>query len=518
MRREHRFFLGIVLIGVSIGIGLTASANVSATKTAQILLRRIYLPLALQEWSMRTAPVSLFGVSETSEFALASSPPAMNLGLTGSVSGIRTSVSWSAIEPIKHVPPQFDWGSADALLLPLLQQGFSPQVLILSNPTWAANTECGPLYDPNDIANFISALGARYPQVKYWTLYNEVDLTTFSQSTVHNGGCFGEADLDNNGIPDYADYAELMRVSWRALHSANPNAKLAFGLLAYDNFDPADSPPGYPGGCCFSYSFLDQLLAYMQAHPLPAGEQYADVLGFNNYLLYDKAYWEKHFPGDGISAKVNALQTIMAKYGFAFPLLASEISGAITSPDRPGSYAEQARDLAQLYIQSAASRLEQSIWFTYVDFPASCSNAALVAARPNVARIVETQAQANPSSAKAQSEKLSDCSGWTFGILDEDLKPKPSYFAFKTAAEQIGGWTPSKVIAKGELLIYFFTKDGAEKRVYYVKDAGPRQVHIKASQAQVVDLYGKTMLLQPDATGKITLTVGMEPVYVELYP
>ncbi len=516
MKRKRKLLFGLLCLTLCTLIGLTRSVHVSASSVSAEITPRIFLPLVSGQLNLQPPAVSLFGASDSNSFTMSRSPQGMTLAATAGMSGVRTSVAWAAIEPVKTSPPQFHWQSADAALVPLLQQGFSPQVLILANPTWAASTPCGPLYDPNYIADFVAGLGARYPQVKYWGLYNEVDLTTYSNHHSHNGGCFGEPDLDQNGKPDYADYAELMRVAWRALHGANPEAKLAFGLLAHDNFDPRDSPPGYPGGCCFAYSFADNLFAYMQAHPLPAGEQYGDILGFNNYMIYDRAFWEHYYPGDGISSKANSLQMRMSQYGLAFPMLTSEISATSTHPDFPFSFVQQARDLALLYIQSAASGLEQSIWWTFADMPSTCSNAELVAAHPTLARIAKARVPENLWLLPEKPPSADSCATWTFGIVDEHLKPKPSFFAFKTVQEQLGGWTFSKVVNKNGLFMYVFTRDGKQKRVYYVKDGAVRTLHLKAKRAVHVNVYGTQAVLKPNAQGKVTFSVGLEPVYLEL--
>ena len=73
------------------------------------------------------------------------------------------------------------------------------------------------------------------------------------------------------------------------------NAELVTGALAFDNFAEATAPPGYPAagkGGSFDYNFPQQLFAYMQAHTLPQGEKYFDILSFNFYFVYG-AYWEK---------------------------------------------------------------------------------------------------------------------------------------------------------------------------------------------------------------------------------
>src|SRR5437773_2326669 len=125
MVRKRHSWLGLVCIVLCILIGLTSSSSASAKNEPNALQPRVFLPLLSQEWSSGPAAVSLFGVSDSSEFTLAASPQAQNLALAAAVSGNRTSVAWSAIEPVRTTPAQFNWSSSDAKLLPLLQQGFS---------------------------------------------------------------------------------------------------------------------------------------------------------------------------------------------------------------------------------------------------------------------------------------------------------------------------------------------------------------------------------------------------------
>lgn len=487
-----------------------------AQARAPVLTPRVLLPLSLRGYRSEPPTASLFGVSDSTPLALVTTPQGQNLAITAGVYWNRTSVAWIGVEPVPSAPAQFHWDGPDSVIPPLLAQGIQPLVLIGDNPSWAAATPCGPVHNVADLAEFVGALGARYPAVRYWGFYNESDLTTYSVSHVSNGGCFGETDLDHNNTPDYADYAEMMRAAWKALHSANPEAKLVFGLLAYDNFDPNDSPPNYPGGCCFGYHFLDNLLGYMRAHPLPAGEQYADVLGFNDYRLYNDYYWELFYPGDGIAAKINALRQKMQEYGFNFPMLASEVSSGGTEPAAGGiSYHEQARDLARMMTQSAASGLDMSVWWTFADYPNPCGNSTAVASDLPAGQIKLAGAlRAARKQGGASPDEL--CSWPTHGIVDEYQRPKPSYYAFKIVSEQLRGWTPLAFKTKAGLSVFTFEQGPREKRVYYVKSGGPRTVTLTSPELRVVDLFGAPKVLRADDKGKVTLTVGEDPIYVEL--
>src|SRR5581483_6198614 len=255
--------LGLSLVVPSAGISSLRASSLTPTPSANV-------PRDLQNVAAELPAVPV-GISDRAGSALAFSPHGMSLARKAGIKYNRTSVLWAAVEPINTTPDYYHWSSTDYGISMLLSQGIEPVVLVFQSPSWAATTNCGPVRDPKQFGEFFGALVARYPQVKYWELFNEVDGAQYSTLKTSSGGCFGEDDLDGNGKPDYADYAELARVAWRAMHAANPNAQLLIGNLACDNFTPASQPKGYPGGCCFNYHFLDNLLGYMKAHPLTNG-------------------------------------------------------------------------------------------------------------------------------------------------------------------------------------------------------------------------------------------------------
>lgn len=487
--KRWRLVLVALLTLLMIGTGTRVEPSLAS---APLLTPRVFLPLELHEYDYAPPPPSPFGISDSSNLALAFSPYSASLATTAGISFNRTSVVWADVEPQNTTPDNYHWAHVDIAINSLLAQGIQPYVMIFRNPAWAASTDCGPVYNPADMAEFVGALAARYPRVTYWGLYNESDNAAYSIYHTSTGGCFGEDDLDQNGKPDYADYAELMRAVWSAMHAANPNAKLAFGNLAFDNFTPASYPPGYPGGCCFNYHFLDNLLGYMQAHPLPAGFKYADVLGFNNYLYYDVSYWEKRFPGIGLGAKAQALHDIMAPRGFDFPLVITEMSARSTVPPPDGiTRAQQARYLAELYAQVVYYKIGFGIWWTWAD---------------------------------SQDYECERCYLIKFGLLDTNLVPKPAYFAYQTLITQLRDFKPTDAIIKKRSVNLGFKNGRTVKRVVYVRtnpyapDPASVLMTFQATRIRVTDIFGTSYFVQDNGTGKIKLPVYGDPVYVEINP
>lgn len=485
-------WMGLGLVGLLlVGSGLSGShATLAAAPT---LTPRVYLPLQLRQWSSLPRPTAPFGVSDSPSFAVVSSPVALNLFQTAGLAYDRTSVDWNRLEPQHTTPDQYNWGFLDERLNPLFAQGIEPFMLILNTPPWAANTNCGPLYDPNEIGELLSALAARYPTVTYWGLYNEVDGAVYSIYQSSSGGCFGEPDLDGNGKPDYADYAELMRIGWKALHTTNPNAQLVFGIFAFDNFTPASAPPDYPGGCCFNYQFLDKLLGYMKLNPLPQDDKYADVMGFNNYLAYDLGYWDRRYPSVGAGAKILALRAKMAQYGFDFPMIISEMSSWPTLPSAEGvPQAIQARQAAQMYAETAFYDIKAVMWWPWSDYPdTNCG--------------VPVQ-----------------CDLFKYGLVDANQTPKLSYFALKTLVQQLGGYTPTTSEISDTKVNFGFKKANTVKRVVFARTNTFRDATVtfrfEAKRIRVVSMLGGVATYDDNGAGRISLDVTADPVYVEINP
>lgn len=483
-----RFFVLCVLV-VGIVFGTSGEPSLAASPE---LSPRVFLPLQFREFDAGPIPLSPFGVSDTGDLAIASSPFSAQLVAAAGISVNRMSVVWESLEPSNTTPENYEWAHVDKAIGNLLAQGIQPYVMFFRNPSWAASTDCGPLYNPADLEEVMGALAARYPQVPYWGLYNEADNASFSETGISTGGCFGEDDIDENGKPDYQDYAELMRVSWRAVHAASPNAKLSFANLAFDNFTPESFPPNYPGGCCFNYHFLDNLLGYMEANPLPPGQQYGDVLGFNNYLYYDIYYWEKQFPRIGVGAKARAIRDIMTGRGFAYPLVITEMSARSTVPPPNGvSRERQARYLVQMYAQLVYYKIDLGIWWTWEDTrDGACPNCYLI----------------------------------KFGLLDVYLTPKPSYFAYLNLTKQLLNFEPTDAIVKKNYVNLGFKRGDVNKRVIYVKsdlyadDPPSRVVSFNAARVRVTDMFGASRFYNDDGTGKVKVTVGPNPLYVEINP
>ena len=395
---------------------------------------------------------------------------------------VRTSVTWQQVEP---TPGKYDWSYPDKAFQILTDNNLEPFVLIMDNSNWGATTKCGPVSDLLAYDRFLRALAARYPKVKYWGLYNEPDNAHGVEHST--GGCFGGDDIDGNGKPDSEDFAKQLQIAWRAIHAGNPDAKLVVGAIAHDNFDKATVPPGYPGageGGIFNARFLDNVFGYMQANPPPPGEKYFDLLGFNFYNIY-APYWETQTGGKGVSAKADALNKKMAQYGLAAPLFVSETGDdSVTIGD-----AAQSAFLVKTFVRGTSSNIAHMVWWTFQDFPDS----------------------APPPS-----------NTWKYGLIDQNLSPKPAYNAFHTVVRMLSNakYVQPLSVPGGEG--YLFEQGGAGMAVVWSFSESPVTLSFSGNVLNVTDMYGVGRTVADGseqdkdfAPGRIAVELDQNPVYVQ---
>lgn len=423
---------------------------------------------------------------------------------------VRFSIYWRYIEPTNTTPDKYDWSFYDVRLARLHDQGVTPIVFVAENPSWAATTPCGPVDTTNpdmlaEWSQFMGALAGRYPYVKIWMLYNEADHSRGASG--HTGGCFGEdttEDVNNNGVPDYAEYAEMAAAARTAMRAANPNTAVSFAV-AFDDFDKVTCPPSYPGSCPpashFNYYFLPKLFGYIASHPRPDGEPYADYLAFTYYDIYGP-YWERQrwIPGvydkRGIQAKAAALRQVMAQAGVSYPLLVAE-TGESSDSAWIGTDG-QSQCVVRNMVRGIAANLNSVTWWTFIDYPVK---------------------------------------QWYYGVVDGSYAPKPAYTAYQTLTANLTGATLVKAKNAKFAEAYTFDKDGKTLVVAWSADARsdgkapcsyPRSslpINFQAASLGVSDMYGNTMTITDNdendlnpRVGKIRLRIDGFPRYFTLNP
>lgn len=502
-RRMLRIFVLTLVMGALL-VPLTLAAPARAETRAQT-------GAAAQAFAPFGAPkkvASIFGLDDGG--VLHTSEMTLDLAAETGVKWVRLSVEWDSVEAVRGT---YDFTQMDNVLNPMIAKGFTPIVFLAENPSWAANTHCGPIdtRDPSLITSFknlMSTLAARYPAVKVWALYNEVDYD--GPPKPHNGGCFGSrtaGGVNNNGIRDVDEYAILLATAWKAVHAANPKARVATGALAFDNFNQATAPSGYPGGGVggsFNYNFVTELVNSMKNNPRPAGEKFMDMMLFNYYDLYGTYYWTKVASGAGVQAKTSVLrQKLSAANLKSVKLFVGESGSESYSDGLDG----QARCLSLNMVRGAAAKLKGMIWWTFKDFDDS---------------------SAQPT--------------WKYGIVDQNFQRKLSHAALKTLVTELNNYKYNGTFTGQpdfqEIEAYRFVSKGLFKYVVVSSsiasqaktsncawDRNTRVVKFNATSLRVVSYIGKAKTVKDNskkdldpAVGRIGIKAGSNPQIVQINP
>lgn len=175
---------------------------------------------------------------------------------------IKQQVEWKRFEPAKG---SYDWGGLDRLVDNANAAGLTPLLSVVKAPTWARpsgddRSVEGPPANPQDYADFIGAMAARYKgRVGAYEIWNEQNLW------YEWGGQGGRINA--------AQYMDLLKRAYAAIKAADPNAIVISG---------APTPTGVSDG---SIAVNDQ--DYLQQMYDNGLRGYSDCIGihpsgFNN--------------------------------------------------------------------------------------------------------------------------------------------------------------------------------------------------------------------------------------------
>ncbi len=333
-------------------------------------------------------------------------------------------------------PGQYDWSQWDAILGRAATQGYQVIVTVTGNPSWAADTGCGPIHPDrlDEFAAFMQAAVARYSQppynVKYWSFYNEPD-NSDAVNYSWLGGCWGFAYNPNAaaGAGGKA-YANMLKQVYPAVKRADPEAYVVLGGLAYDYFTTD------PGGGIFDPVFLDDILAV-------GGGDYFDVINFH-YYPWSGWRWEPPGAdryGKHISYKARWLATEVYKVtGERKPIICTEVGETSHNKDNVADYHRQILAIYQNILGAKSANVYPILWFTGIDLRFSISY-----------------------------------DGRRYGLLHLDGSPKPSYYAYKALVGELKDATfvRARHDLPGRFEGYEFSDRGRRKTVLWMYAGDP---------------------------------------------
>jgi hypothetical protein len=443
-----------------------ASARPPAAGVSQESSQIVYLPLLLRyHWR---APHSSFGVQLFwNDLSLLTEPTAVG------ATWVRLPLYWAQIEPLNTTPENYTWPEGfESELARLKSQGVDVILTLMGNPSWAAEYPAGPVYDLDELVEFMEAVVGRYGappySVKHWELYNEPDNGWEEAARSGEVGYFG---------PDPDAYVALLQAVYQPLKAVDPEAQIVFGGIAYDAFAP-DGP--------FVRTFLDDVLA-------GGGGDHFDVMNFHYYLAF-AGNWEAY--GIDILGKYSYLNEKLASYGVHKPFICTETS-MWSDEAHDGSDELQSRYVSQVFARTMSAGFRFTIWFRLVD-----------------------------------DDQLGTVK---WGLLDPDHRPKPAYGAYQTLARQLGGaaflrtWPETETgsplveayeFGPGQGLTW---PDGTARIVVTWSNDEEDQRHslaVSAAALVQVDKNGVETPVQDGDDGQVDglihLAIGPSPVYLRL--
>jgi hypothetical protein len=404
-------------------------------------------------------------------------------------SWLRNGVDWSAVEPQELTPSRYNWGAADQVIRAAVQNCANMIITIAGTPDWATTGNQHSPYKTTYQSRFVEftrALVERYDGdkiddapggmvVNYWEFYNEPD-----GATSPSGGGWGN---------DPARYADMLKAVYPVVKEANPNAKVVFGGIAYDNFTST--------GGLFVREFFDNVLDALE----PDAGKYFDIMNVHYYPFSGhRTTWSKT-NSSGLVEKINDLNLTMAAHGVTKPMMVTEIGWHSGGPDsNPSNEDFQARHVVQMAAQSMALDAVATIWWTLQDL---------------------------------------DGYPWKTGILRPDNSIKVSYVVYQETVRRLGNATFVKVVMPAtednDLEIYEFREAGTNRTMYTAwlnpiapfnaahaqtfDDSVTQTWQVPGSNATIYAKDGSVMQTINDGTdgttdGQITVAVPRSPIYI----
>jgi len=427
-------------------------------------------------------------------------PTRRDLAAAAGFSLHRTSVSWASIEPDAPVGGMHTYHWPDSTFnVYRNDRRLVPYVIVMNNPTWAAERACGPIYSSrlDDFGEFVRQLAARYADVTgYWNFYAEQDHWASSASP-DSCGCWG-----GNGD----EYAQMLAVAWDAVHSVNPDGQVLFGGVAYE--------PTWDQGKTWDQFFLQDAFEYMENNQ----DDYVDIIMTNQYNFrrddwdggpdtlpenqeiiakFRQAVSDSGFdPNTPGAYSIDRWQT---EYGLDKPLATGEVGlqvGATGASDDSTTNDLQARHAIHVNVRGIAAGLKIINWYTLVDKPSD---------------------------------------PFKYGLVRSDLTPRPAYTAYQVLTEQLDGYVfDQQLVVSGNPRIqaYRFDRDGVKKLVLW-RDSGEKikwqdkdatetmtvsaaELGMWTGQVRVTDKSGNVQMIQSPT--EVNLEISSDPVFVDNVP
>jgi hypothetical protein len=314
-------------------------------------------------------------------------------------------VDWSSVEANEGV---YNWDALQSLETNLKVAASNHIQVILvvrGTPAWAQKSSgyaCSAILPEKlpAFARFMNALVARYStppfQVKYWEIYNEPDIPPELVLPNSVWGCWGDEQATYFGGEDFG---QMLQAVYPQVKAADPQAQVIVGGLVLD-CNP-DNPP--LGKDCRSSSFLEGILRN-------GGGENFDGVAFHAYDYYLGSLGQFYNPnwasswdttGGIANAKAAYIRRLLASFNISGKFILNTENALLCDvcSNDPVFETTKAYYLAQSNADAIAHGLLANIWYKAQDWRGS-------------------------------------------GLFNEDLSPRPAYFAYSFARRELGAALP----------------------------------------------------------------------------
>ena len=232
------------------------------------------------------------------------------------VSWTRLTLSWHDAEPSKGSFDSKYLNGFDSALSLARGTGAHVIVDVYESPQWASGStdKEAPPQNPQDYANFISAMASRYAgQVDAWEVWNEENIGRYWGNAVNPGA-----------------YGKMLKLSYPGIKSADPNTQVIFGGMSENDWD-----------------YLNSVY-----RDVPDIGSYYDVMGVHPYsaiwspdeIRYDSG---GHITMDSF-AGYREVRRVMLDHGTDKPMYFTEMGWSTTSQPNLGVSPQQQADYTSL--------------------------------------------------------------------------------------------------------------------------------------------------------------------------
>ena len=483
------FVVGLVMGGVnsSQAVNLSIKDDLNQDFVTEQNSSLLYLPITLNGNGSPVLKDTVFGL-EMRRISGQENLSAVTAADTAWVR--RNGLLWSKVESVEGV---YRWDQQESLeqeLITAHQNGLRVILVVRATPEWAqkySGVSCGPIREDKLAAfgEFLYQAVKRYSlppyNVKYWEIWNEpdIDYNLVIEGRLDSNsqyGCWGETDDPYAGG---GDYSEVLKVAYPRIKAADPEAQVVVGGMLMRC---------YPETCSFNDAhYFEGILHH---HGANDGGKYFDLVSFHSYEYYfgrlgkyGNTWWRSSWNSTlTLVKKAEFLESVMAQYNVVKPIMVTETALLCGSDGtepiclHPDFENTKAAYIAQSYAAALASGIKANIWYSLTG-------------------------------------------NWRGNnLLDSELKPLPSYYAYANVVKSLG-----KLSFNRELDEYpevnGFEFEGENKLVWFAwsrvmdqdLNVRPVQMNLPGTPSRIWDIYGQDVAVEGPS-----VTVTGIPLYIEL--